>query len=165
MYTKEPYEDGKLLLNDGEGYYLSFGKKDGFNKISLYNKHEADKPILVLNDLLLNGYYFRISGKAFGISYPDKEITLINPEYLQKGSKIILERNYYIFSVLHEIGHSILHKSNDTDFDRFKKEMQAWVWAIEKAKSILPEYFKTIDCDCLKMFIIKSLMDVKFIEK
>lgn len=165
-YIKKPYEDGKLFLNDKDGYYVNFGKKDEVNIISFYHTGNPDESILVFNDLITNGYFFKVAGKSFGISYPDDEITLVNPEYLNNGcKKVSPESSFYVFSVLHEIGHSHLHKSNDKDFNRFKKELQAWVWAIEKAKTILPEYFKTVDNESLKIFIIKCLMDVKSFEK
>lgn len=153
-----------LYLNNKDGFYLKFEQEGSNEKVSLYHERNHNQPILIFNDLIkFNGYILKYGGSKEKYSlvteFPEKKIKLIQPVSLQGEEE--KERPYYVFSLLHEIGHSYLHESQNIGFERFKKELEAWVWAIKQAQILLPEYLESIDKEGLKFFINDCLKQVK----
>lgn len=166
-YEKDINGNEILYLNSKDGFYLKFEQEGPNKKVSLYCERNHGRLILVFNDLIKSsGYVFKYKGSkekySFVIEFSKKRIKIIQPVSL-KGEKE-KERPYYVFSLLHEIGHSYLHKSQGVGFERLKRELQAWTWAIEQAQVLLPEYLELVDKEGLKFFVTDCLKRVRMYE-
>jgi hypothetical protein len=163
FYKKDKYGNEILYLNKEGGFYLKFEKTNivkAGEKVSLYKKADKGKPLIVFNDLIASrGYIFEYlparQKYCFATEFKESKIKIIQPRSLTGEEE--KERDYYIFSLLHEIGHLYLHKSSESGFDKLKQELQAWVWSIELAQVLLPKYLESINKEALKFFIVDCL--------
>ncbi|MFA6255096.1 MAG: hypothetical protein WC675_03640 [Patescibacteria group bacterium] len=113
---------------------------------------ESNKIIIDFNKLKPDDYSFKF-GSYFGTSFAQKIITIKDPKYITNDKSP--NKKFYPISILHEIGHSKLHKSppNKKPVGLIKYEMEAWEYALEEIKDKKLKY----NAEELQKFISKCL--------